>query len=169
MLYSARRVSVIPARRGEPLAGDPGGGVGGQKHGDAGDIVGSRAPKRRACLNGGEPIQIEEPEIVPPARTLDSQNALRLFVDSSSSIRRAFVEHSANVCSQRPRRAGDRNLHGGCNLVQSPRSGSRLDRRRGADLNPRPLVGREELRQGERRAGGTGTINGSSTSQESRP
>lgn len=76
--------------------------------------------KRRACLNGGEPIQIEEPEIVPPARTLDSQNALRLFVDSSSSIRRAFVEHSANVCSQRPRRAGDRNLHGGCNLVQSP-------------------------------------------------
>src|SRR6266481_4534500 len=40
LLYSARRVSVIPARRGEPLAGDPGGGVGGQKHGDAGDIVG---------------------------------------------------------------------------------------------------------------------------------
>jgi hypothetical protein len=65
--------------------------------------------KRRACLNGGEPIQIEEPEIVPPARTLDSQNALRLFVDSSSSIRRAFGERvlpASAACrrSKSPRR-----------------------------------------------------------------
>jgi hypothetical protein len=61
--------------------------------------------KRRACLNGGEPIQIEEPEIVPPARTLDSQNALRLFVDSSSSIRRTCAPASA-ACrrSKSPRR-----------------------------------------------------------------
>src|SRR5258707_7066574 len=49
LLYSARRVSVIPARRGEPLAGDPGGGVGGQKHGDAGDIVGLAEPAERGA------------------------------------------------------------------------------------------------------------------------
>src|SRR5258708_3691949 len=49
LLYSARRVSVIPARRGEPLAGDPGGGVGGQKHGDAGDIVGLAEPAQRGA------------------------------------------------------------------------------------------------------------------------
>lgn len=60
-------------------------------------------------MNGGEPIQIEEPEIVPPARTLDSQNALRLFVDSSSSIRRAFGERvlpASAACrrSKSPRR-----------------------------------------------------------------
>jgi hypothetical protein len=47
LLYSARRVSVIPARRGEPLAGDPSGGGGGQKHGDAGDIVGLAEPAER--------------------------------------------------------------------------------------------------------------------------
>src|SRR5258707_11040107 len=47
LLYSARRVSAIPARRGEPLAGDPGGVVGGQKHGDAGDIVGLAEPAQR--------------------------------------------------------------------------------------------------------------------------
>src|SRR5260370_2768757 len=49
LLYSARGVSVIPARRGEPLAGDPGGVVGGQKHGDAGDIVGLAEPTERGA------------------------------------------------------------------------------------------------------------------------
>ena len=49
LLYSARRFSTIPARRGESLAGHPGGGVGGQKHGDAGDIVGLAEPAERGA------------------------------------------------------------------------------------------------------------------------
>ena len=64
------------------------------------------------------------------------------FVEHSSSIRRAFVEHSANVCS------GVRGVPeieistAGAIWCNPPRSGSRLDRRRGADLisPPRPSL-----------------------------